>query len=350
MQPAAKHPGPADGPFRRVIVGVDEHQGGQDAIALATQLLADGGSLTLARVYVRDAVSGHSLAADIQPPASLATHQRGGDAQDDRASGVELQRIEASSVGRGLQELARATRADLLVVGSCRRGLLGRVMIEDDTRDALDGSPCAVAIAPFGLAQRPVALDEIGVAYNGSPESQDALGAARALAATHRSRLSAFQALSVPSDMAVPGAGNLIEPPPALVDQVRAEIAALGDVEPHAAYGAPAEELALYSASLDLLVVGSRAYGPVGRLIHGSTLRQLARTARCPLQSYAGCSRNQLEAPQAKPAPGEVATKHHRKAHPSISKEFSCIARCSMFSPVPAAYSSSLSCSWPEAC
>jgi Universal stress protein family len=39
----------------------------------------------------------------------------------------------------------------------------------------------------------------------------------------------------------------------------------------------------MYSASLDLLVVGSRAYGPIGRLMHGSTSRQLARTARCPL-------------------------------------------------------------------
>lgn len=33
----------------------------------------------------------------------------------------------------------------------------------------------------------------------------------------------------------------------------------------------------------DLLVVGSRSYGPIGRLMHGSTAQQLARTARCPL-------------------------------------------------------------------
>ena len=39
----------------------------------------------------------------------------------------------------------------------------------------------------------------------------------------------------------------------------------------------------MYSASLDLLIVGSRGYGPIGRLIHGSTLRELARRARCPL-------------------------------------------------------------------
>ena len=45
-----------------------------------------------------------------------------------------------------------------------------------------------------------------------------------------------------------------------LVAGARDRIAAFGDVEPHAAYGHPAEELAVYSASLDLLVVGSRVW------------------------------------------------------------------------------------------
>jgi nucleotide-binding universal stress UspA family protein len=67
------------------------------------------------------------------------------------------------------------------------------------------------------------------------------------------------------------------------VDEARARIEDLGDVEAHAAYGDPAEELAVYSASLDLLVVGSRDFGPIGRLMHGSTTHRLARLARCPL-------------------------------------------------------------------
>jgi nucleotide-binding universal stress UspA family protein len=158
-------------------------------------------------------------------------------------------------------------------------------MIEDETRDALNGAPCAIAIAPFGYAEHPAALDEIGVGYDGSPESKDALAVARALAVEHGARLSAFQAVSVPSHVSPlsNGNGTVTESPPALVQQARARIAALGDIEPHAAYGVPAEELALYSASLDLLVVGSRGYGPVGRLVHGSTSRRLGRTARCPL-------------------------------------------------------------------
>ena len=34
--------------FKRIVVGVDEHEGGRDAIALAKNLLASDGELTLA--------------------------------------------------------------------------------------------------------------------------------------------------------------------------------------------------------------------------------------------------------------------------------------------------------------
>jgi nucleotide-binding universal stress UspA family protein len=285
MELFATYPGLTGGPFRTIIAGVDEHQGGRDATALARQLLAIDGSLMLARVSISDSLIADSSSLAIEfaefphgaGQRDGARHEGGGD--------DPLRRIDSPSVGRGLHELACADRADLLVVGSCRRGLVGRVMIEDEARDALNGAPCAIAIAPFGYAEHPAALDEIGVGYNGSPESKDALAVARALAVEHGARLSAFEAVSVPSHVSARGNGNgtVTESPPALVQQARTRIAALGDIEPHAAYGVPAEELALYSASLDLLVVGSRGYGPVGRLVHGSTSRRLGRTARCPL-------------------------------------------------------------------
>jgi Universal stress protein family len=45
----------------------------------------------------------------------------------------------------------------------------------------------------------------------------------------------------------------------------------------------PAEELACWGDTVDLLVVGSRGFGPVGRLVHGSTSRGLLQTAHWPL-------------------------------------------------------------------
>ena len=54
----------------------------------------------------------------------------------------------------------------------------GRVLMGDDTRAALNGAPCAVAIASRGYQCQPHQLETLGVGYDGSPESSLALGAA----------------------------------------------------------------------------------------------------------------------------------------------------------------------------
>ena len=103
------------------------------------------------------------------------------------------------------------------------------------------------------------------------------------LAAAHHAELSACTAVSIPLPTIGPGPlplSDVIEP---LLHNARVRIAELGGVEPLAGYGPPVEVLASYSASVDLLVVGSRSYGPIGRLVHGSTSDELARTARCAL-------------------------------------------------------------------
>lgn len=196
---------------------------------------------------------------------------------------ADVKCIGDASVGRGLHVLAEDTGADLLVIGSSRDGLLHRVMVGDETREALNGASSAVAIAPAGYAGATRMMREIGVGYNGSPESEHALRVARELAAETGAKVSAFEAVSVPTVVAHGRTAPDSTPIKNLVDDARGRIAALGDIEPHAAYGRPAEELAVYSASLDLLVIGSRDYGPLGRLVHGSTTHQLARSARCPL-------------------------------------------------------------------
>ena len=90
------------------------------------------------------------------------------------------------------------------------------------------------------------------------------------------------------------------------VNEAMERIGALGGVEAHVAYGDAAEELALYSASLDLLVVGSRGYGPIGRLIHRSTSRKLTHMARCPLLVLPRSARV-IAAGEAEEASREVA-------------------------------------------
>jgi nucleotide-binding universal stress UspA family protein len=270
--------------FKNVVVGVDGREGGRDATALAKTLLAANGELTLAHVFVENEVGSRVWRDPGVEGRREQAHKLLERAAGEAGIKPQLRWRGATSVGRGLHEIAEAIEADLLVVGSSRRGLLGRIRLADDTRAALNGAPCAIGVAPAGYHTEPSALmREIGVGYDGSPESQQALAIARTVANETGAKLSAFQAVAVPSYVlhgrtAVDG--DLIKE---VVDEARSQIAAFDGVEAHSAYGDPGEELTLYSASLDLLILGSRNYGPLGRLVHGSTSQQLARTARCPL-------------------------------------------------------------------
>jgi nucleotide-binding universal stress UspA family protein len=78
--------------------------------------------------------------------------------------------------------------------------------------------------------------------------------------------------------------------PPAIGESIDVMLAeangrmhALGDIDGQAVYGLPGEELAAFSGQVNLLIVGSRGYGPVKRLVLGSTSDYLERHARCSL-------------------------------------------------------------------
>ena len=269
--------------FKNVIVGVDRLDGGRDAIALATDLVSDGGKLTLGYVYPADAYVWRRSREPYDVVERELAQELLETAAREEAIDAELRCHGSSSVGHGLHDLAETSGADLLVVGSSRRGVVGRVLLGDDTRAALNGAPCATAVAPAGYSQQPHLMREIGVGYNGSPESKNALEAARALAVEHDARLSAFEAVSIPAIALSTGPAPIDDWMAGLLDDARKQVSALEGVEAHAVYGQAAEELAMFSASVDLLVVGSRSYGPFGRLVHGSTSYELARVARCPL-------------------------------------------------------------------
>jgi nucleotide-binding universal stress UspA family protein len=269
--------------FTNVLVGVDRESGGKDAVALAKKLLAPGGELTLANVYSGNRHAAGTRSNDWEREEHEQVEEFLAGVCKDTGVEANLRWRDSSSIGRGLHELCELVEADLLVVGSSHRGLIGRVLIGDHTRAALNGAPCAIAIAPAGYAAQAVLMREIGVGYNGSAESDHAVLIGRKIAAEHGARLSAFEAVSLPTYTFLGGPAPVDHALEDLVDDARTRIEDLGGVEAHAVYGQPAEELALFSASVDLLIVGSRDYGPVGRVVHGSTSSQLAHTARCPL-------------------------------------------------------------------
>ena len=148
----------------------------------------------------------------------------------------------------------------------------------------MNGAACAVAIASHGFAQRTESIARVGVAYNGSPESETALAVARQLAAATGASVHALEVVSLPSvayaGIVAPAIGDTID---ALLQEASARMQQLSGVEGRAAYGLTGEELAAFSDEVDLLVVGSRRYGPAKRLVLGSTSNYLERHARCSL-------------------------------------------------------------------
>ena len=259
--------------FRNVLVGVDGRPSGRDAIALAHRLTAPDGRLTLAHVHRSE------VAEEREDSRKLLQAER-------IAAGIEAQLISvvSTSPGRGLHEHAEKQGADLLVVGSCHHGVFGRAMLGDDTRAALNGAPCAIAIASVGYAERPTPFSRIGVAYNGSPESKAALAAAREIAGPTRASLKALEVVSLTvysyTGIVPPAIGESID---TFLQEGNKRLQELPGVEGHAVCGLTGEELAKFGDQVDILVVGTRGYGPIRRMVLGSTSAYLERHARCPL-------------------------------------------------------------------
>ena len=167
--------------FDEILIGVDGRYGGHDAIALAEQLADENARLTLAHVYGAGLMPGRGaallLAGEREETRLLLEHER-----EEAHLNAELLPAADRSVGRGLRQLASGRDSDLLVVGRAHHGLFGRAFHTDDTSGALNGAPCAVAIAPAGLAEREAPILRIGVGYDGSPESEAAIAVASELA------------------------------------------------------------------------------------------------------------------------------------------------------------------------
>ena len=277
--------------FNKIIVGVDGRQGGRDALALAARLasLFDG-ELVAVHAYPYDVFTSRGRTPDFE----TIMH---GNAEDLLTEELERTYVAAhtaampdGSPGRALHLAAKRHHGSLIVVGSAHRGPIGRVLAGDVTMGTLHGAECPVIVAPRGFAERGSALQTIGVGFDGTPESRAATELARDLAKAASARLKVVRVLEPPS----PGGPALgydadwAQRAEERREEVQAELdallAELGDIAAgEIVVGDPATELAYAGNKLDLLVTGSRGYGPVRRLMLGSTSTRLVRETPCPV-------------------------------------------------------------------
>jgi nucleotide-binding universal stress UspA family protein len=197
----------------------------------------------------------------------------------------------ALSPARGLYEIAEDRSALMMVIGSSSRGHLGRVSPGAVTDRLLHGAPCAVAVAPSGMtlesAGEPVR--RVGCAYVDAPDGQAALATAAAIAAKAAAYLRLFVVMRPRDDyLTVTPVEQMFDHEEARRRDAEAVLrhgldaggpSATGEV----LNGDPAGALASASSDLELLVCGSRGYGPLRTLLLGGTSHALVRRAACPV-------------------------------------------------------------------
>jgi len=233
---------------------------------------------------------------------------------------VECRELANTSAARALHEASEAEDAGLLVVGSTRRGPVGRVIPGSTAERLMHGAPCPIAIVPPGW-EASAGLNTIGVAYVDTDEGREALRGAHALARRAGASLRVLTAVKAGLAMYGETEARTAERPGKDFEEVEGELrvraesalqratqALDGDVpvETDAFVEDPADVLVRVSENLDLLICGSRGYGPLRAVLLGGVSRRLTAEAQCPVIVLPRGVTSSLEALMV-PSPGAGA-------------------------------------------
>lgn len=282
------------------LVGHDGTSHGDDALALA-RTIGEGRDVHLTVLHILK-YGGPTAVVNADAEALPAkTQEPVRRIREALHAGETLEVVTAESPARGLHDRAEQLAADLVSVGSRTWAPLGHELTPVAHR-LLSGGPCSILHAPAGYAERAHPLARIVAGYDRSPEARDALAEAAALAAATGARVDVIHAheetavfLGYPDAIylgyrsAVYATPNEIE----RADEQAAQTAVEGlEAVPEALRGisaarhgtpGPVVDAFALERDADLVVLGSRGYGPLRRALLGSTSGHLLRHADRPV-------------------------------------------------------------------
>ena len=201
--------------------------------------------------------------------------------------------LPATSLGRALHEHAQEHTARLVVLGSSRHGAAHRVTTGTLAGRLLHGAPCPVAVVPAGWAQRATgAPSRIVCGYEHGPEGERALAAAEELA--RRAHLPLKLVTAAPTGFVAAAEWPMYTLPEVAgedaaevahdhLEHAAADVDAVVDVHTETLVGDPARRLRDHAEADDLLVLGSRGYGPVRSVLLGSVSKGVVADSPCPV-------------------------------------------------------------------
>lgn len=274
----------------RLLIGIDGRQGGEDAVELARVLGAGDAQSSVRLVRVFDTGALPMQFALLSEEEAAEGHETVEHARQ-KLPGMSVESLVygGGSPAAILTSIAEEDGYDAIVVGSSHRGALGRVLIGNVGGSLLNGAPTDVAVAPKGYAETAhEPFRRIAVAYDGSAEAKAALRRAEGLARSAQARLEVVTVVSPPVATApmAPGvsAPQFPPDPERIIDEAVDSVEPRLDVEGTRLDGDPAMELIRHcEENADLLVLGSRGYGPIARVLLGSVSRRVVIEAPCPV-------------------------------------------------------------------
>lgn len=239
------------------------------------------------------------LARALGAPLVAVTAHPGGDAAAVVAdppgdAGAERHLVQARSPAAGLQRAAEDLGAQVVALGSTHRGAAGRVLPGATAERLLHGAPCAVAVAPRGYAAAaPGGLHVLAVAYDGTRESEQAVREAAALAEAAGATIRLLAVVepvgvSYTTTMATAVSGD---PTGDIRAELEGKVRAIADSLPAGLHadavvrgGRAVEEILAHAGrGADMLVMGSRGYGPLRRVLLGGVSSRVIQAAPCPV-------------------------------------------------------------------
>jgi nucleotide-binding universal stress UspA family protein len=276
-------------PITHIAAGADGSDEGRDAVALAAGLASvTGAALSLVNVFptVLFPSPGTTDRETLREQAEESLRRD----RDELAPYGIIHSIADLSVSRALMHFAQETHAGMLVIGSSPEAPTGRARIGRRGRQLLHDMPFALLLAPRGLRTTGFKLDRIGVGDDGGPESAVARDRAIELCRAGGSTLVIKSVVDNRYPLVVGAAPAAL--PEFETGWERQREDAQRELEQRAAQldvpvqgssvlGDPGHELRRLSDDVDLIVVGSRRWGPLARLVTGGVGETLVADAGC---------------------------------------------------------------------
>ncbi len=272
--------------FHTVIVGFDGTDTGHDGLALSMGLAkAFGSHVVVAYVYDEELSASSREAA-----AELAAHAEailaGARERVSQVLEVEFRGLAARSPAHGLHDLALREGADLIVIGSRRLGPWTREALGGVSENVSRAAPCPVAVAPRGYRNDGGFVPQtIGVGWIPTDEGNHALEVACGIALATGGSVEVVTTTS-----AIRTVEELQHRAQHAVRAVTSGLTGEVPVTLHARVGTAPDELIERSGVMDLIVLGSRGYGPPRTMLLGSVSSRVVPEARCPTMILAARS------------------------------------------------------------